>query len=433
MRRAIDRSHENLERQCEPAPGVLSDALEHIDLGIMIVDAELRIEAINGLARRILGISGDFVQSGTTLEDIFRRNAENGRYGAGDIEQQVRLRTERAKWFEAQEFERTQPDGTTIHVKRTPLPRGRLLTVYSDVTAARKFERDAGLAKAILDQLPSPVFCKDDRRCYEFCNATHLEIYGLTWEGAIGTTGAQTIAADEVEAYKRSDEHILATGEKFRAEHQIKRADGTIVDVVTNKTRIQTPDGRVHIVGSIADVTDLKRQEHRLRETREHAQRDRQQLIEAIAVLEEGFAASARGAALDGTEAASKAVAAMGNIEQSSRQISDIIGLIQEIAFQTNLLSLNAAVEAARAGEAGRGFSVVASEVRALAQRAAAASRDIAGLITTSDHQVSEGVKLVNDAGRSLEQIAETVKKAADQVSEISAARERQSKVAWNA
>ncbi|NNE23162.1 MAG: hypothetical protein HKN11_11195, partial [Rhizobiales bacterium] len=141
MLQTIDRSDDNTERQRELAPGVPSDALEHIDLGIMIVDAELRIEAINGQARRILDISGDFVQSGTTLEDIFRRNAGNGRYGAGDIEQQVRLRTDRAKRFEAQEFERTQPDGTTIHVKRTPLPKNRLLTVYSDVTAARKFER----------------------------------------------------------------------------------------------------------------------------------------------------------------------------------------------------------------------------------------------------------------------------------------------------
>lgn len=421
-----ERSDEDLERQYELTPDPLLAALEHLDLGILIIDADLLITAMNGRARHILGIPDDLVQNGTTLEDIFRFNAENGRYGPGDVEEHVRRRAENAKLFEAHESERTQADGTTIHIKRTPLPDGRLLSVYSDVTAAKNSERDAGLAKAILDQLPSPVFCKDDQRRYEFCNAAHLEIYGLTWEGAIGTTGAQTIAADEVEAYKRSDEHLLSTGEKFRAEHQIKRADGAVLEVVTNKTRIKTPDGRMHIVGSIADVTDLKRHQDSLRETREHAESDRQRLLDAIAVLEEGFAATARGAALGGTEAANKAVSAMGNIEKSSRQISDIIGLIQEIAFQTNLLSLNAAVEAARAGDAGRGFAVVASEVRALAQRAAAASKDIAGLITTSDHQVTEGVKLVNDAGRALEEIAETVKKAADQVSEISATSEQQ-------
>jgi PAS domain S-box-containing protein len=308
---AADRSNEDLERQCELTPDPLLAALEYLDLGIMIIDAELRIVVMNGRAKSILGIPADFVQTDTTMEDIFRFNAESGRYGPGDVDEHVQRRADAARRFQAHESERIQPDGTTIHIKRTPLPDGRLLSVYSDVTAARKSERDAGLAKAILDQLPSPVFCKDDQRRYEFCNATHLEIYGLTWEGAIGTTGAQTIAADEVEAYKRSDEHILNTGEKFRAEHQIKRADGTVVDVVTSKTRIQTSDGKVHIVGSIADVSDLKQQENRLRDTREDAERDRKRLIDAIGVLEEGFAATARGAALDGTHAANKAVSAM--------------------------------------------------------------------------------------------------------------------------
>ncbi|MDX2202705.1 MAG: methyl-accepting chemotaxis protein [Hyphomicrobiaceae bacterium] len=100
-----------------------------------------------------------------------------------------------------------------------------------------------------------------------------------------------------------------------------------------------------------------------------------------------------------------RTVDAMGNIEKSAQQISQIIGVIDEIAFQTNLLALNAGVEAARAGEAGRGFAVVASEVRALAQRSADAAKEIKGLISTSSSQVAEGVELVAETGRALERI----------------------------
>jgi methyl-accepting chemotaxis protein len=108
-------------------------------------------------------------------------------------------------------------------------------------------------------------------------------------------------------------------------------------------------------------------------------------------------------------EVVREAVAAMDAIAKSSQQISQIIGVIDEIAFQTNLLALNAGVEAARAGEAGRGFAVVASEVRALAQRSAKAAKEIKGLISASTTQVDQGVKLVAETGRSLERIGTQV------------------------
>lgn len=137
-------------------------------------------------------------------------------------------------------------------------------------------------------------------------------------------------------------------------------------------------------------------------------------------------ASAARDAAAEGGRIVDQAVAAMSGIEESSHQITDIVGLIQEIAFQTNLLALNASVEAARAGEAGRGFSVVADEVRALAQRSAQASKNIKELITGSDGKVQDGVRLVNETGSALQKIVHSVRQVADYVSNIAAASQQQ-------
>jgi methyl-accepting chemotaxis protein len=120
-----------------------------------------------------------------------------------------------------------------------------------------------------------------------------------------------------------------------------------------------------------------------------------------------------------GGSVVAQTVTAMAAIEESSRKISDIISVIDEIARQTNLLALNAAVEAARAGEAGRGFAVVASEVRTLAQRSSQAAKDITDLITNSSGQVREGVDLVNKAGQSLTEIVASIKDVAAIVADI--------------
>jgi methyl-accepting chemotaxis protein len=122
-----------------------------------------------------------------------------------------------------------------------------------------------------------------------------------------------------------------------------------------------------------------------------------------------------------------QAIEAMGRIEESSRQIGNIIGVIDEIAFQTNLLALNAGIEAARAGDAGRGFAVVATEVRALAQRSADSAREIKALISTSTKQVDVGVQLVGETGTALVEIAAQIAKLNGLVAQIAAAAHEQS------
>jgi len=135
----------------------------------------------------------------------------------------------------------------------------------------------------------------------------------------------------------------------------------------------------------------------------------------------------AKAAAEEGGGVVKTAITAMGQIEQSSKQITDIIGIIDEIAFQTNLLALNAGVEAARAGDAGKGFAVVASEVRALAQRSSQAAKEIKSLIQASGGHVASGVKYVGETGDSLRRIVEQVMQINALVSEMANAAQQQS------
>jgi methyl-accepting chemotaxis protein len=142
--------------------------------------------------------------------------------------------------------------------------------------------------------------------------------------------------------------------------------------------------------------------------------------------LASGAVSSARQQTDRSGEVMREAVEAMAQIEQSSRKISQIIGVIDEIAFQTNLLALNAGVEAARAGDSGKGFAVVASEVRALAQRSADAAKEIKGLIQESALHVSSGVQLVGETGQALNSIGEKVTEVDGLVSEIAASAKEQ-------
>jgi methyl-accepting chemotaxis protein len=162
-------------------------------------------------------------------------------------------------------------------------------------------------------------------------------------------------------------------------------------------------------------ASSMEQMASHVRQTADNAAQANQLAIEACAQAEKGGAV------------VGNAVTAMSGINASSSKIADIIGVIDEIAFQTNLLALNAAVEAARAGEQGRGFAVVASEVRSLAGRSATAAKEIKALIQDSVARVSEGSRLVDESGRTLDGIVTAVKKVTTIVAEIASASREQS------
>jgi methyl-accepting chemotaxis protein len=138
------------------------------------------------------------------------------------------------------------------------------------------------------------------------------------------------------------------------------------------------------------------------------------------------MAQAASNIAGQGGEIVGQVVATMDDIDASARKIVDIIGVIDGIAFQTNILALNAAVEAARAGEQGRGFAVVATEVRSLAQRSAAAAKEIKVLIGNSVEKVDSGAQLVKQAGQTMQEIVQSVAQVNTIIGQISAAGEEQ-------
>ncbi|NOX95406.1 MAG: PAS domain S-box protein [Alphaproteobacteria bacterium] len=254
------------------------------------------------------------------------------------------------------------------------------------------------------------------------------------------TAKAQQLVVDSLAngLRKLSDGDLTDTIETaFTAEYEQLRHDfNNAVSKLkeTMGTIVTTVEGIRHGSGEISTAADdLSKRTENQAATLEQTAAALDEITATVKQTSEGaneansVASEARKEAQTSGEIVKETVEAMGEIEKSSVQISQIIGVIDDIAFQTNLLALNAGVEAARAGDAGRGFAVVAQEVRALAQRSSDAAKEIKGLITSSSQQVETGVELVGRAGTALAGIAERVESVSTLVSEIAASAKEQS------
>jgi methyl-accepting chemotaxis protein len=224
--------------------------------------------------------------------------------------------------------------------------------------------------------------------------------------------------SSRVSTIGRADDEV---GQTLAALDEMQsRLHGTIADVRGAVMAIE------HASNEIASGTnDLSRRTEQSAASLQQTASSMEQLTSSArsasdnAAVARQLAGSATGVAQRGGSVVQQVVSTMDDIQTSSRKISDIIGTIDGIAFQTNILALNAAVEAARAGEQGRGFAVVASEVRSLAQRSAAAAREIKTLIGASVERVENGTRLVTDAGSTMTEIVDSVRRVNDVIGEI--------------
>jgi len=239
---------------------------------------------------------------------------------------------------------------------------------------------------------------------------------------------AETVAGGDLTSNPHSA-HIDETGQLLRA---LGKMNASLVDIVSNvrNSSDSIATGSSQIAVGNADLSQ------RTEEQASNLQQTAASMEQLTATVKQNadtaraatqIASSASNAAADGGRVVAQVVSTMEEISRSSRKIVDIIGVIDGIAFQTNILALNAAVEAARAGEQGRGFAVVASEVRSLAQRSAQAAKEIKSLIGNSVEKVESGTHLVDQAGKSMANIVSEVSRVNDLIGEISASSVEQS------
>ncbi len=244
--------------------------------------------------------------------------------------------------------------------------------------------------------------------------------------------GAVTVAETVAEGDLTSEIEVHSDDETGKLQDALQRMNATLVRII-GEVRVNSDAIAVGASQIASGNTELSSRTEQQAASLEETASSMEQLTSTVrqnadnARQANQLAVSASEVAVRGGEVVAQVVGTMGSINESARKIVDIISVIDGIAFQTNILALNAAVEAARAGEQGRGFAVVASEVRSLAQRSASAAKEIKTLIDDSVGRIDTGSRLVGQAGSTMEEIVESVRRVTDIMSEIMAASQEQS------
>jgi methyl-accepting chemotaxis protein len=281
---------------------------------------------------------------------------------------------------------------------------------------------------------PQPDFLKVVMHAGYVIVQTGLEIYMAMKMGALAAQGdelAKLVGAVDTRGSVSLDlsAHPAKTGAGIALKRAIERIGTAMAQVQGSASNLQIASSEI-ATGNL----DLSARTEQTASSLQHAAAAIEELTATVRNAADSarhaneLASSAAKVAVAGGAVVSRVVATMQDINSSSKRIADITGVIDGIAFQTNILALNAAVEAARAGEQGRGFAVVASEVRSLAQRSANAAKEIKGLIGPSVEKVDSGTRLVADAGTTMDEIVASVQRVSDIIGEISSASNEQSK-----
>jgi diguanylate cyclase (GGDEF)-like protein/PAS domain S-box-containing protein len=244
---------------------VLENTFEYMDQGISIVDKDLRVLGTNRRFRELLAFPESLCRPNTPFEAFIRYNAERGEYGPDDVEEQVRARLELARRFEAHRFERERPDGTVLEVRGLPVPGGGFVTVYTDVTARARSERELQRFRAALNLSSDGVYLVDcNALIIVDCNDGACRALGYTREELVGGS-VDRIFADRTSEELRAEYARLVEGDlrhvHFEAYH--RRKDGTVFPVEISRRIHDTPRGPI-LVGVARDVSERRRAEQRL-------------------------------------------------------------------------------------------------------------------------------------------------------------------------
>jgi len=415
------------------------DALRILGDGIILYDKQDRLVLCTDHARQFFSNQAHLFIEGQTYDEILKSGLKAGLFPDA--------KGREAEWLDGRlrarqkcdgEIEFRLPDKRWVRITERRTAEGGIVTLCRDVSSRKEAEIALERAHGDIAGLAEAAAAGDFSVRVDLAGKSGVILkVGESLNGLVGTVrGALSEVMTLMSRLAKGDLSKRIEGNYRGDLARLKDDSNAMAEQLANVIG-QTTDGMTVIKSATAQLAvgaqDLSQRTEEQVSSLEELSAAIREMSATVkqnsqnAVLASEIAAAAHRSAQSGGTVAGSATNAMTKIEESSKHISDIIGLIDEIAFQTNLLALNAAVEAARAGDAGRGFTVVAQEVRALAQRSAQASKDIKGLIAASGQQVKAGVELVTKAGTTLSEIVSSIKNVAQIVAEIAQASQEQS------